>query len=256
MRVCCGVLGVVCAVVHVGSGCARSCARHTAPLNTPKPTHTYARTRAAPAAHQPPRPPPHTHPPPPAAHLDPVVCEHKLAHVGVEREAKHAVANGEHHGVARGVEAVAGGQQVAAGLAHVCDARLQRLVQVLAHEARLVGLVDAKDAAHGDAWLVGGGGWCWGVCVGGGGGGCDGAQPSAARPAVAQHAACDTQAAPHTERRERTRVDVAGAVQRVKHHDVVAAGRLLHSNRGGLLLARNHACGWVCVCDVWQGAAW
>jgi hypothetical protein len=40
---------------------------------------------------------------------------------------------------------------------------------------------------------------------------------------------------------KRTRVDVAAAIQGVKHHDVVAAGGLLHADGVLLLLGRDHA---------------
>lgn len=79
------------------------------------------------------------------------MCQHKLSHVWVQGEAEHAVTDGQHKGVAAGVEAVAGGQQVLAWLAHVGDAGLQGLVQVALNDAALTGLVDAKDAANADA---------------------------------------------------------------------------------------------------------
>jgi hypothetical protein len=80
------------------------------------------------------------------------VCEDKLAHIGVQGEAIHAVTNCQHKGVAAGVQAVAGNQQVTARLAHVGHAGLQRGVQDIIHNAALIGLIDTEDGADADAW--------------------------------------------------------------------------------------------------------
>mmetsp|Transcript_2190 Transcript_2190/g.5570 ORF Transcript_2190/g.5570 Transcript_2190/m.5570 type:complete len:288 (-) Transcript_2190:489-1352(-) len=122
--------------------------------------------------------------------LDVAVRQHKLAHQRVQREAVHALADGQHHDGGGGVQAVAGALEVLAGLAHVDHALLHHLVRVVhgVDGALLRGLVDAKDGAHADAG-----------------------------------------------------VNVGGAVQRVKHHDVVAGVGLLHRHGQVLLLGGQHA---------------
>jgi len=79
------------------------------------------------------------------------VRQYKLAHVGIEREARHARAQRQHQHRAARVHAVAGGGELRARLAHVESALAQHFFRrvVVAHDA-LALRVDAEDGAGGD----------------------------------------------------------------------------------------------------------
>mmetsp|Transcript_4980 Transcript_4980/g.10733 ORF Transcript_4980/g.10733 Transcript_4980/m.10733 type:complete len:262 (+) Transcript_4980:506-1291(+) len=87
--------------------------------------------------------------------LDVPVCQHELSHQGVQGEAVHAVADGEHHDVGAAVQAVAGAAQVLARLTHIHHALLHHLLGVIhgIQGALLAGGVHAEDGADGDTGI-------------------------------------------------------------------------------------------------------